>query len=187
MTLKDVIQWGVIIGASLVAALTDIRSRRIPNLLTGPVFIAGLIWSVYHNGLSGFGQSFGAAAVMAFPFIILFLFAGGGAGDAKLAAAVGTWLNIQEAFIALACICICGAILGLIAAIQKKYLKNLYANLITPVFDWMLAFLGRGGVIQAINSTRQIQGEKLTVPYGVAIFAGMFFAAIIILSGVQLI
>ena len=37
------LQWGVVIGASLAAAIFDLRERRIPNMLCGPLFIAGLI------------------------------------------------------------------------------------------------------------------------------------------------
>ena len=34
-------QWGVIIGASLIAALGDLKEKRIPNALTFPLFVAG--------------------------------------------------------------------------------------------------------------------------------------------------
>ena len=38
-------QWGVVIGASLVAALVDARTFRIPNKLTFPLFGSGLVWA----------------------------------------------------------------------------------------------------------------------------------------------
>ncbi|MGA2070594.1 MAG: A24 family peptidase [Sedimentisphaerales bacterium] len=181
LTLKDIIQWGVVIGASLVAAIMDIRTRRIPNLLCGPLFVAGLVWSAWHGGAYGFVEALGAAVLLALPFVLLFMLAGGGAGDAKLTAAIGAWLSIREAGIALACICIAGGILGIIVAIYKRRLKIVCANLVLPVCDLLAAMLGLAVMKQAIESTRAIEGEKLTVPYGVAIFVGVCVAGGIVL------
>ena len=180
-TLKDIIQWGVVIGASLVSAVMDVRTRRIPNWLCGPLFLAGLMWSVSQGGSYGFAEGFGSAVLLAFPFVLLFILAGGGAGDAKLAGAIGAWLSIREAGIALACIGIAGGILGIIVAIYKRRLKIVLARMTLPVWDWMMALLYRAGFKQAIESTRAIEGEKLTVPYGVAIFVGICVAGGIVL------
>jgi len=38
-------QWGTVLGASLVAATFDARCRRIPNWLTAPLFLTGLVGS----------------------------------------------------------------------------------------------------------------------------------------------
>jgi prepilin peptidase CpaA len=180
-TLKNIIPWGAIIGASLVAAVVDIRARRIPNLLCGPLFLAGLIWSAWHGGANGFVEGLAAAVLLAFPFVLLFILAGGGAGDAKLTAAIGCWLGIREAVIALACICIAGGILGIIVAIYKRRLKIVITKMTLPVWDWVAAILGLAGMKQAIKSTQAIEGETLTVPYGVAIFIGVCVAGGIVL------
>ena len=181
LTKKELIQWGVIIGASLVAAVMDVRTRRIPNWLCGPLFLSGLMWSAWHGGVQGFIEALEAAVLLAFPFVLLFILAGGGAGDAKLAAALGCWLNIREAAIALACIGIAGGILGIIVAIYKRRVKIVLAKMTLPVWDWIIALLYRAGFRQAIESTRAIEGEKLTVPYGVAIFVGVCVAGGIVL------
>ncbi len=180
-TLKEIIQWGVIIGASLGGAVIDIRTRRIPNWLCGPLFLGGLIWSAWQKGAYGAAEGFAAGVVMAFPFVLLFMLAGGGAGDAKLTAAIGCWLSIKEALIALACIGIAGGILGIIVALYKRRLKMVFAKMTLPVWDWVAAMLGMANMKQAINTTRAIEGERLTVPYGVAIFVGVCAAGGIIL------
>jgi prepilin peptidase CpaA len=178
LTLKDIIQWGVVIGASLMAAVMDIRTRRIPNLLCGPLFLAGLIWSASQKGAYGFVEALAAVVLLAFPFVLLFMLAGGGAGDAKLAGAIGAWLSIREAGIALACIGIAGGILGIIVAIYKRRLKIVITKMTLPVWDWLAAILGLAGMKQAIKSTQAIEGETLTVPYGVAIFVGICVACV---------
>jgi len=183
LTVKDIIQWGVVIGASLAAAIMDVRTRRIPNWLCGPLFLGGLIWSAWHGGVNGFAAGFGSALLLAFPFVLLFLLAGGGAGDAKLTAAIGCWLNISSAVIVLSCICIAGGILAIFVAIYKRRLKIVFAKMTLPVWDWIIALLYRAGFKQAIESTRAIEGEKMTVPYGIAIFVGVCVAGVIVLSG----
>jgi len=139
------------------------------------------MWSAWHGGAYGFVEALAAAVLMALPFVLLFILAGGGAGDAKLAGAIGAWLSIREAVIALACIGIAGGILGIIVAIYKRRLKIVFAKMALPVWEWLVAILYHVGYKQAIESTRAIDGEKLTVPYGVAIFVGVCVAGGIVL------
>ena len=173
------IQWGVIIGASLVAAIIDVRTRRIPNLLCGLLFLAGLLWSLANNGVKGLAEGMAAAVLLSLPFVFFFLFAGGGAGDAKLTGAIGAWLNISESAIALACICIAGGILGLMVAIYKRKLRFVLTNVIFLVFDFVRAIMTKG-IIHSGNSAHTEQGEKLTIPYGIAIFIGLCAAGVIV-------
>jgi Flp pilus assembly protein protease CpaA len=73
----------------LTAAVSDIRSRSIPNWLTLGGIVAGLALNTYATGLEGLKFSaigFGVAALIFLPlFMIRFL----GGGDVKLMAAVG--------------------------------------------------------------------------------------------------
>jgi len=103
-----IIQWGAVISASLAAAVIDVKYRRIPNLLCGLLFLTGLLWSLGNNGVKGLAEALAAAVILSLPFIVLFIFAGGGAGDAKLTGAIGAWLSIKESVVTLACICIVG-------------------------------------------------------------------------------
>jgi len=91
-----VIQWAVVAGVSLAAAVCDFRTRRIPNALTVPAFAAGLLYALWAAGASGFADAVKVSVLLALPFILLFLFSHGGAGDAKLMGAVGAWLGLQE-------------------------------------------------------------------------------------------
>ncbi len=71
-------QWGAVIGASLAAAVFDMMQRRIPNRLTGPVFLGGLVWSLYACGWGGLRDAFAGGVLLALPFVVLFVCAGGG-------------------------------------------------------------------------------------------------------------
>jgi len=83
------------------AAATDIRWQKIPNYLTVPAAIAGLIFHIIRGFLVpeayGFGGAIGfALAGFAVGFALLLipaLLGGGGMGDIKLLAALGAWLG----------------------------------------------------------------------------------------------
>lgn len=80
-----------------VAAFTDLRTRRIPNKLTLPAFLLGVVYQLaFHHEVpqlldaaTGFAVGFGT-------LFILWLIGGGGGGDAKLMGAVSVWLGFQQ-------------------------------------------------------------------------------------------
>lgn len=166
-------QWGVIIGASLFAALYDLRKKRIPNALTLPLFIVGLIWAVWFGGLSGLAESAGASALLALPYIILFLFFGGGAGDAKLMGAIGAWLGLKQGLIVLACVAIAGGILALARAIVKRQVKFVLTSVFVSFYGALLQLMTHKKLQLVDEQTEIRQSGELIIPYGVAIFVGV--------------
>ncbi len=115
-----VIQWGIVVGASLVATCTDLWSRRIPNALTLPLFAVGVAQAVVLGGGGGLVDSLTGSLVLACPYVILFVFAGGGAGDAKLMGAIGAWLGIIKGAVTLASVSLSGVALALLVARARK-------------------------------------------------------------------
>ncbi len=180
-TAAVLLQWGVVIGASLVAAALDVRTRRIPNVLCGPLLAAGLLWSTWYGGLEGLVEAAAACAVLAMPFVLMFLLAGGGAGDAKLMAAIGAWLGLEQGFIVLGCVCVAGGVLAIATAIAKRRLKVVLANIVLSIYNFMVAVLTSRSIGAAANEARPEQTEKLAIPYGVAIFAGVCAGAVVVL------
>ena len=168
-----VFQWGVVVGASLVAALGDLKEKRIPNALTFPVFATGLIWSAWFGGVSGLAEAAGASALLALPYVLLFLFFGGGAGDAKLMGAIGAWLGLRQGLIVLACVAIAGGVLAIAKAIARKRLKFVLTSVFISFFGFILNLFTRRKVQLADEQTDIKQLDNLDIPYGVAIFAGV--------------
>ena len=168
-----VFQWGVIIGASLIAALGDLKERRIPNALTFPVFVVGLIWAAWFGGLAGLAESAGACVLLALPYVLLFLFVGGGAGDAKLMGAIGTWLGFRQGLTVLACVAIAGGILAVAKAIAQKRLKYLLTSVFVSFYGLILYLITHRTMKLAEEQAEIRQSDELDIPYGVAIFAGV--------------
>jgi prepilin peptidase CpaA len=170
------IHWGVVICCCLAAAITDIRSRRIPNVLTGPMFLGGVAFGFWYGGLSGLGDSALAALVLAIPYVVLFLIAGGGAADAKLMGAVGAWLGFNEGVVVLLCVCVSGAIIGLGYALIKGQARRVFANLTLMVLALVTLVVGRRS-LKEVASQFPDASAMLSIPYGLAILTGVCVAA----------
>jgi prepilin signal peptidase PulO-like enzyme (type II secretory pathway) len=106
------LQWGVVIGASLAAAFTDLRSRLIPNVLTMPLFAAGVVTAFVIGGLPGLADAVAASLVLTLPYLLLYAYAAGGAGDAKMMAALGAWLGVVNGLVALVTVSLAGVVLA---------------------------------------------------------------------------
>jgi prepilin peptidase CpaA len=181
----SLIQWGVVIGASLVAAFGDVRTRRIPNALTFPLLAAGLIWSGWFGGVSGFGEAVGACVLLGMPYVLLFVFAGGGAGDAKLMGAIGAWVGLSQGLIVLLCVAVAGGALALVKAASQKQLKVVLTNVMISFYTLMLCVTG-GGKSSLAGDRRETGDEpsdRVEMPYGVAIAVGVCIAATIVAFG----
>jgi prepilin peptidase CpaA len=84
----------VVLVASTVAAVTDVRTFRIPNWLSLPLLFSGILYHSVNAGVHGLGASL-LGALVGFGLLLPFFIAGGmGAGDVKLMAAVGAWLGM---------------------------------------------------------------------------------------------
>lgn len=78
-----------------VAALWDLRTRRIPNRLTLPVFAAGWIYQLVDRGWAGLADA-GLGFLVGFGILfLLWIIGGGGGGDVKLMGALSVWLGFR--------------------------------------------------------------------------------------------
>ena len=168
--------WLFVLVGVAVGAVTDVRARRIPNALTGPLFLLALAWAIAMGGLPGLREAALGCLVAAGPFVFLFLFAGGGAGDAKLMGAVGAWLGVETGLLALVYVFLVGIALAIYFAAREGKLWYSVKRvgqvalrlllLITP--HRRFAFTGGSGAVPA---------DSVRMPYGLAIFLGVWATA----------
>ena len=196
--------WAIIIVAGAVAAAIDLRTRRIPNRLTGPLLLGGLLWGMTcsvgwfapPNPIvsGGLGDSLLGALVAGLPFFILWMARGSGAGDAKLMMAIGAWMGMKAGLLVLICTALAGGVVVLGWALAERRLLATLANVPRAVID--LAFIARGpGRLQErrelVGATASAQAASATtagpvaasrlhhkLPYAPAIFAGTCVAAL---------
>ena len=168
------VQWGAVLGASLAAAVWDLRQRRIPNALTFPLLGSGIAYSAWVGGLSGAAGSLGGCLLAALPFVVLFLYAGGGAGDAKLMGAIGAWLGVSLSVVALLAVVLVGAALGLAQAAWHKRFADVTGRMGNLARSWYLWFVsGHRTPAAPLTDVQQLQ-----MPYAVSIFSGVAVAAL---------
>lgn len=97
--LHEIILVGCLSVFTSVAAVTDLRTRKIPNKLTVPAFILGIIFQlVFHpygdETIVGSLLNVGAAFALGFgTLFVLWMVGGGGAGDTKMMGALSVWLG----------------------------------------------------------------------------------------------
>jgi prepilin peptidase CpaA len=121
--LSDVIVVTVVCGA-VIAAGIDLRTRRVPNLLTATLASIGAVLAI--TGLSGVSIGAAAAGLGVGLALMLpgFLFGATGAGDVKLFAAMGTLVgpaHILRAFIFTA---VAGGFLAVAIAARRGRLQQ---------------------------------------------------------------
>jgi prepilin peptidase CpaA len=155
-----------IVGVGLAACVTDIKSRRIPNVLT---FGAAAVAIAYHMATGGWpglqsaglGWIVGAAAFMPF-----FLLGGMGAGDVKLLAGLGAWMGpVAVLWVALYA-SLAGGALAVIVALGRGYLRTALTNVKNLLTFWVLV-----GPRPMPELTLE-RGEGPRLAYAVPIFVG---------------
>lgn len=148
----------------VTAAVWDVRTRRIPNVLT----VSGLAVALALQSFAGWGgvsQGLLGAGLALLILLPLFATGGVGGGDAKLLVAVGAFLGPASFLVALACTAIVGGIMALIAATRR--------GVVLP------AVLNTGGLVKyglSAGRTGQLPSvmgrDVVRIPYGVAIAIG---------------
>ena len=101
ITLKLGIQLACVGVFTLATAISDMRSRRIPNAMTVPMFVLGLIFQIAFNGWAGLADAGWAFAMGFGVLLILWLVGGGGGGDVKLMGALSVWLGFHRTLLVL--------------------------------------------------------------------------------------
>jgi prepilin peptidase CpaA len=177
---------GFLLLLLLAAAWSDIRSRRIPNILVFPGAIIGVLLHALlpqeAGGLGVLGSLTGWGMGLAL-LLPLYLLRAMGAGDVKLMAMAGAFLGPQKTVGALVCVFLAGGVLALVAALREGKLRLLWRNLnVMPLRTLAGGTMtglpvsgkpgeGVGGAI-AESDAKSAAESTGTLPYGVAIAAG---------------
>lgn len=155
----DPMQFLPLMAVLLIASLSDLRDRRIPNVLTLPAMAGGVALNVAMHGWNGLILALSGMALGAVLFLVPVALGGRGAGDLKLVAAVGAIGGPLLVFWAVLFAGIFGAIIALFM-------------LRTQVPQAVPAANGAEGRVTTFR--RRMRG--VTIPYGPAIALGVLAA-----------
>lgn len=90
--------WWIAFAAVTVATVIDWNTRRIPNLLTFPLVLLGLVLNAVVGGWMGLAGALAGLVVGLLIFLPFMALGAMGAGDVKLLAALGALLGVMHVF-----------------------------------------------------------------------------------------
>ncbi len=166
----------------LAAAVSDLRTGKVPNRLTYPAILLGMaLWAaigLYEGGLAGMGDRLGhsaLAAIVAFAaFAVVFAMGGLGGGDVKLMAVFGAFVaDLNCLLVGTIHAFVIGLLLALWAMIRAKLVKRTLGRL------WF-AILMFGARLKHDMPT-----DSPRIPFALAICIGGLLAAAECLLGVR--
>ena len=154
-----------------LAAVVDLRQRRIPNALSFGGMVAGLILGFAQGGVSGFSESFLGLLTGGALFLPFYLARGMGAGDVKLMAAVGSFLGPRHALLATITVALVGGVIAAWAAMRQGRLRA--------------ALRDASGVIFRVRSLKTLErsSREEAIPYGLAIALGVLLYLLMLVYG----
>jgi prepilin peptidase CpaA len=158
------------VPAILVAAVAtgaDVRTRKIPNLLTGPALLLGLAvhWAVL--GLPDAGNAALGALVAGALLLPGWLMGWMAAGDVKLVAAVGAWLGYPQSLMMVLLSLMAGGVLALVEAARRGVLVQSIRGA-ALLGAWAMTRTGRTAPPPITSGVR--------FPFALAVLAGVVFA-----------
>jgi prepilin peptidase CpaA len=151
---------------AILGAAFDVKSRRIPNKLTGPAFLFGLGLHLALGGWHGLLSSFAAAAICGVVFLVFYLAGGMGAGDVKLIAAVGCIAGLTNTAYLLVLTALAGGMMAVALAVMRGRLKETLFNVVAVANHHKDEGLKPHPELNVLNA------NTLRLPYGLAIAAG---------------
>jgi prepilin peptidase CpaA len=173
----------ILLSLLLAALFFDLTRKKIPNFLTFPIMLWGLLAHTITGGAEGFLFSVYGLLLGLAIFFIPFMLGGMGGGDVKLLGAIGAIKGLQFVFYAAVFTAFCGGILAVIYLIYNRQLlrilKKILAFVAVPLLT-LLYFRFRNPYLNQLSlllsSAETHSEEKVYLPYGVAIAAGTIIA-----------
>lgn len=152
----------------IVAAYIDGKELRVPNWITFPMVLSGLVFCTWSGGWAGLGAGLLGMAVGLATLLPLYAVGGMGAGDVKLMAGIGAWLGASVTWNAFVWSVIVGGIMALGMVAWRRSWKKHSGNFGIIFMEFLTVKNPRE--LTAIAKERKPQ--MLLLPYGIPICIG---------------
>lgn len=158
----------VLLSVVVVAAVYDLRFRRIPNWVSLSGLVLGLGCNTLFSGLAGLRLA-GLGFLCAFGvYLLLYMIRAMGAGDVKLMAAVGSIVGLGNWFQVFLATALVGGVLALITIISKQRFRQTLGN-VGLITSELLQFRAP---VHADSRLDYRHRDAIRLPHGVAIASG---------------
>ena len=154
--------------ALLIAAATDLRERKVYNWLTYPLFFVCIITHTIAAGWGGLADGLLASGAVLILGLLILPFGWIKGGDIKLLVGVGAALGGRGLFEVFFYSTLVGFVFGVLSALGKGYLQQLFSRL------WRLI---KGYILLVVYRTKNFEpkleeDERSKIPFAFAIFVG---------------
>jgi prepilin peptidase CpaA len=179
-----------LVGLLVAVCVTDLRGRRIPNLLVALGLAFSMVWQAFgptgsglfdseQPGALGLGAAL-AGAIAAFAvFLVLHLTRTMGAGDVKLMAMLGAFFCLELLPQLVLCVFLMGGLLAALRMLNAERRRTVLANLQLILFERIATPAGTAGPrFDPATDT----ADRL--PFALAISGGALLLATLCLTGV---
>ncbi len=156
--------FGALMAAS-VALYTDTRRGLIPNWLTFPALLTGLVLHTFVSHGDGLVFAAEGAALGLGLFLLPFLLGGMGAGDLKLLASLGAFVGPEHILATFIFSALLGGAIGAVCLVRR--------------FGWQATYLTVLSGWTALLSPAQFRTRMTGFPFASAIFFGLFASLLV--------
>jgi prepilin peptidase CpaA len=172
MDLTDILieNWHVkLVSAILIlAAWIDGRELKVPNWITFPMVLSGLVYSTWLGGLSGFSAGLVGMCMGLGTLLPLYAVGGMGAGDVKLMAGIGAWLGWEITLAAFCVSAVVGALMAIVMVLCRRASRHHYENFLLILSEWMVI----RNPVELSRIAAERKSTMLLLPYGIPICIG---------------
>lgn len=157
----------------------DSTQRKIPNKITIPAILIGVIWSTVSSGLDGFLFSVWGFLLGFAVFLVPYILGGIGAGDVKLMAAIGALMGWEFTLASGLATAIAGGVIAVFYMLIKGGLKqtivDMFGLIVKPIFKFLYLVSGNGWFLksQKYFVNHKAKRENEYIPYAIAIALGV--------------
>ena len=152
------------------AAVLDVQHHRIPNWLTYPGIIMGVLLRSVFFGWKGLSSAVAGCLLAGGIVFVFYAVRAMGAGDVKLLAAIGSLVGPSHVIVVLLATAICGGMLAIGYAIYSRRMGATLKNV-----GSVLQFHTASG-LQTHPEINLDNPSALRMPYGLAIAAGTLYS-----------
>ena len=135
---------GVLIVLLVVAAVTDCRTFRIPNWLTGGGLLFGLAWTTLVPPLPGGSWTWPVAGMLVgfLALLPLYVIRAVGAGDVKLMAMTGAFLGWHDTLFAMLFSLVAAGVAAMVFATVRGVVPRMLENTRQVLFNLTVSAIG---------------------------------------------
>ena len=173
----------VLYALLIAAAYVDLKTKKIPNFVTFPVMIWGVVSYIVVNSSSGLLFSLVGLAVGIAVFFIPFALGGMGAGDVKMLGAIGALAGAEFVLTTALIAALVGGVMALFSLARRKRLLQGIVNVVYIMAGPVLTLLAHQFRLKALHAWLQsfkvkskAEKDPIYLPYGVAIAVGAVIA-----------